>query len=253
MVTPWAPPLPTSLWNAFCAAQREAFPVGHLCARLLLSKPAEATRCLLAHGLLPPSLAAKGAVAEEAGGACVHFKAAGFDGKLSKLEPPLPPPDTPAVRRWQQCQSLLAAALSNVAQAATDGAALGAATAMVPEPAGMVPEKTSSEAAAPSALRKKKKRRPPPASFLAEPEPGSNPEPEPASDADPKADLPIKGGEQAEEAAPSAESAAEGEHAEGRPAAKAAKAVVVAEAPMAPSDASKWFWSLLHDGIDNID
>lgn len=124
---------------------REAFPVAQLCPRLALPAPSDAFRCVQAHGLLPAATAVGASVtAEEALATSVHFHSPGFVSVAAKLEPPLPPPETPAIIRYRQRQFQAAASITNAAVSACP-----AQLAQVQPP------------------NKKKKRRPPPASFLA--------------------------------------------------------------------------------------
>ena len=90
------------------------------------------------------------------------------------IEPPLPPPNVPAIRRWRESQEQprVAATAAPAAKAPAVALAEGNGTAMDCAAEGtavaLKVADAAPEAGATAEMRKKKNRRPPPASLLAE-------------------------------------------------------------------------------------
>ena len=152
---------------------REALPASHLCRRLWLTDSGEAVRCAAAHGVVVTAseAGAHSAATEEAAGVGEHrlqfhtgsVKADTLQAGV-KMEPPLPPPNTRAIGRWQQREQAAAAAARLASTATTSPQAVAAAASE----AACVAEASDGEPSVLLGLKKKKKRRPPPSSLLAE-------------------------------------------------------------------------------------
>ena len=160
----------------------EAFAAATLTARLWLVDAADAARCAKAHGLsngptAPPGAAPAGEAADAAAAAAAaaaadastpplapwHFHTGSFVlTPKAAIEPPLPPPDVPAIRRWHESQQEPPVAATAALAAKAPAVALAEGTAVALKLADATPE-----AGATAEMMKKKNRRPPPASLLA--------------------------------------------------------------------------------------
>ena len=168
----------------------EAFAAATLTARLWLVDAADAARCAKAHGLsnaptAPPGAAPAGEAAAAAAAAAAdasapplapwHFHTGSFVlTPKAAIEPPLPPPNVPAIQRWRESQEQprVAATAAPAAKAPAVALAEGNGTAMDCAAEGtavaLKVADAAPEAGATAEMRKKKNRRPPPASLLAD-------------------------------------------------------------------------------------